>query len=191
MNQLINIKTGLDASYQDNDTAKKTLSKQGLKLDEQLSGKRAKVFVNAEGKPTVSFRGTNNKRDIITDALIMGGLGKYTNRVKHSKKVIKEVENKYNQPSGAIGHSLGGYLAENSGAKGNITTYNKLATGMNKKNKKQTDIRTNKDIASILTRKSRNNVELRSKSNNPFISHSTKSLKNKNIKSKNVKYKFI
>jgi hypothetical protein len=187
MNNLINIKTGLDASYKDNKTAGSMLSKQGFSLDDQLSGQRAKVFVDGEGKPVVSFRGTSNKKDMVTDALIMAGLGKYTNRVKHSKKVIKEVEAKYKQPSAAIGHSLGGYLAENSGAKGKIVTYNKGATGQNKYNKNQIDIRTNKDLASILTKKNRNNVTLNSKSNNPFVAHSTKSLKDKNV----IKGRFV
>ena len=181
MNKLVNIKTGLDASYKDNETAKSMLSKQGFSLDEQLSGKRAKVFLDAKGQPTVSFRGTKTKKDMVTDALIMAGLGKYTKRVKHSKKVIKEVEAKYKQPSGAIGHSLGGYLAENSGAKGKIVTYNKAATGRNKHNKNQTDIRTNKDLVSILTKKKGNNVTLGSKSWNPLTAHSTKSLKDRNV----------
>ena len=181
MNKLLNVKTGLDASYQDNNQAKRTLAKQGFTLDEQLSGQRAKVFVDPSGKPVVSYRGTSNKKDVITDALIMAGLGKHTKRVKHSKKVMREVEKKYNQPAGAIGHSLGGYLAENSGAKGKIVTYNKAATGRKIKNKNQTDIKTNKDLVSILTRKKKNNVTLKSKSWNPFTAHSTKSLKDKNV----------
>lgn len=183
MNQLTNIKTGIDASYQTNKEAKRTLENQGFTLDEQLSGQRAKVFLDGTGKPVVSFRGTNNRHDVITDAMIFAGLGKYTKRVKHSKKVIKDVENKYGKGPQAIGHSLGGYLAENSGAQ-NIITYNKLALPYTQsKNPFQTDIRTNKDIASILTRKNKNNVTLKSKSWNPFVSHSTKSLKKKNINS--------
>jgi hypothetical protein len=178
MNQL---KAGLDASYQTNAEAKKTLSKQGFKMDEELSGKRAKVFVNGEGKPIVSFTGTHNRHDVITDAMVMAGLGKFTKRLKHSKKVIRDVKNKYGTGPQAIGHSLGGYLAENSGAK-DVVTYNKLALPFTQqKNKRQTDIRTNKDLVSVLTKSKRNNVTLNSKSWNPFVSHSTKSLKKKNI----------
>ena len=180
MNKLADIKTGIDASYKNNETAKNMLSKQGFSLDEQLSGQRAKVFTNPKGEPVVAFRGTANKKDMVTDALIMAGLGKYTKRVKHSKKVIKQVEDKYKQKVGAIGHSLGGYLAENSNAKGKIVTYNKAATGQNKYNKNQTDIRTKKDLVSILTKKKGNNITLKSKSWNPFVAHSTKSLKDKN-----------
>jgi hypothetical protein len=187
MNKLLNIKTGIDASYKDNETAKRMLSKQGFSLDEQLSGQRAKVFVDGIGKPHVVFRGTSNKHDMITDALIARGWGNKTNRVKHSKKVMKEVETKYNQPGNAIGHSLGGYLAQNSGAKGKITTYNKASTGVRNNNPNQTDIRTDKDIISILTRKDKNNVTLKSKSWNPFVAHSTRSLKDKNV----TKGKFI
>jgi predicted alpha/beta-fold hydrolase len=163
------------------------LADQGFSLDDQLSGQRAKVFLNPEGTPVVAFRGTKNKHDMVTDALIMAGLGKYTKRVKHSKKVMKEVEAKYNKPATAIGHSLGGYLAENSGNHGKVITYNKAATGQNKHNKNQIDIRTDKDLISMLTRPKRNNITLKSKSWNPFTSHSTKSLKDKNV----IKGKFI
>ena len=182
MNQLPSLKAGLDASYQTNEKAKKTLSDQGFVMDEQLSGKRAKVFLDGKGKPVVSFTGTHNRHDVITDAMIMAGLGKFTKRLKHSKKVIKDVKNKYGQGPQAIGHSLGGYLAENSGAK-DVVTYNKLALPFTqRKNPFQTDIRTNKDLVSVLTKSKRNNVTLNSKSWDPFVSHSTKSLKKKNIK---------
>ena len=178
MNKLADIKTGIDASYKNNETAKNMLSKQGFSLDEQLSGQRAKVFTNPKGEPVVAFRGTANKKDMVSDALIMAGLGKYTKRVKHSKKVIKQVEDKYKQKTGAIGHSLGSYLAQNSNAKGKIVTYNGLK--VNNNNKNQTNIRTNKDLVSILTKKKGNNITLKSKSWNPFVAHSTKSLKDKN-----------
>ena len=54
----------------------------------------------------------------------------------------------------AIGHSLGGRLAENSGAHGKITTYNKAVgladIGTKKNSKRQTDIRNSGDIVSFL-----------------------------------------
>ena len=137
MSSIAKLKAGLDSSYQTNDDARKVLASQGLKLDTSLSGQRAKVYVDDQGLATVAYRGTNNKKDVITDGLIMAGLGRYTNRVKHSKKVMKEAQNKYGDNTRAVGHSLGGYLAENSGAKGRVTTYNKLATGRNTHNKKQ------------------------------------------------------
>jgi hypothetical protein len=188
MNSLNDIKAGINASYKKNDEAKQILAEQGFSLDDQLSGQRAKVFLNPEGKPVVAFRGTKNKHDMVTDALIMAGLGKYTKRVKHSKKVMKEVEAKYNKPATAIGHSLGSYLAENSGNHGKIITYNKLALPYTQpNNKNQVDIRTSNDLASIMTRPRKGNITLKSKSWNPFTSHSTKSLKDKNV----IKGKFI
>jgi hypothetical protein len=179
MNQLPNIKAGIDASYKTNEQAKQILADQGFVMDDQLSGKRAKVFLDGEGKPVVSFTGTHNRHDVLTDAMIMAGLGKYTKRVKHSKKVVKDVKNKYGEGPQAIGHSLGGYLAENSGAK-NVVTYNKLALPFQSKNPFQTDIRTSNDMASVFSNRKNKNITLKSKSWNPFVAHSTKSLKNKN-----------
>ena len=106
-------------------------------------------------------------------------IGKYTKRVKHSKKVVNDVKNKYGEGPQAIGHSLGGYLAENSGAK-NVVTYNKLALPFQSKNPFQTDIRTSNDMASVFSNRKNKNITLKSKSWNPFVAHSTKSLKNKN-----------
>mgnify|MGYP003640566415 CR=1 FL=1 len=179
MSKIDKLKSGIQASYQTNNDAKETLKKQGFKLDESLSGQRAKVYTNEQGKPHIAFRGTNNKSDVVTD--IKSFLGIKNKRLEHSKKVAKDVEKKYGRPATAIGHSLGGFLAENSGVHGEVVTYNKLATGRTKKNDKQTDIRTKNDLASILTQKKKKNVTLKSKSVNPLVSHSTKSLKQKNI----------
>ena len=111
------LKRGLSSSYLKNDKAEKELQKSGYTLDKELSGKRAKVYTDASGKPTIAYRGTQNIRDVLTDLSIPLGLSSKTKRMKHTKMVAKQVEEKYGQPANAIGHSLGGYLAEKSGAK--------------------------------------------------------------------------
>lgn len=170
----------LSASYQKNNEAEKTLSKQGYKLDKQLSGNRSKVFVDSNGKAHVVHRGTQNLGDVWTDAMITAGLGKYTKRVKHSKKVYKQAQDKYKQKDvNTYGHSLGGYLAENSGNKtGKVTTFNKAASlsGKRVKNKNQHDIRTHNDVVSMFTKKHKGQTQLRG-NRNILKSHSVDSLK--------------
>jgi hypothetical protein len=113
---------------------------------------------------------------MMTDLAIPLGLGKKTKRVKHSKMVAKQVAEKYGQPVDAIGHSLGGYLAENSGVKGNIVTFNKASVGAQHHNAHQIDIRTKRDVVSMLTPKNPRNVTIRSKSASPLTEHSAATL---------------
>jgi hypothetical protein len=167
----------LKSSYNKNKDAKNDLASQGYVLDEQLSGKRAKVFTGPDGKPSIVYRGTNTIQDVGTDMLVSIGLGKYTNRVKHSKKVHDEVKQKYKTNEvDTYGHSLGGYLAENVGAKGNIVTYNKASIGGKVTNPKQTDIRTKNDVVSQFTPKHDNLVEIKG-SKDPLKTHSLDILK--------------
>ena len=135
------LKNALKSSYMPNNKAEKELQKSGYTLDKELSGQRAKVYVDKDGQPTIAYRGTSNLKDWFTDLSIPLGFAHKTNRVKHSKMVAKQVETKYGKAANAIGHSLGGYLAEVSGAKGNITTYNKASVGKKNNNPNQVDIR--------------------------------------------------
>ena len=156
------LKNALKSSYLSNDKAEKELQKFGYTLDKDLSGQRAKVYTDANGKPTIVYRGTNNLKDWVTNLSIPLGLAHTTNRVKHSKMVAKQVEAKYGQPANAVGHSLGGYLAEVSGANGNVVTYNKASVGTPKRNAHQIDIRTSRDVVSMLTPKNTNDITIRS-----------------------------
>ena len=128
-------KSGLSASYMKNDKAEKELQKSGYKLDKELSGERAKVYTDANGQPTIAYRGTQNFHDVLTDFAIPLGLAQRTKRMQHSKTLTKKVEEKYGQPSNAVGHSLGGYLPENLGAHGNIATFNIIKASVGSKNK--------------------------------------------------------
>ncbi len=169
-------KRGLSASYMKNDKAEKELQKSGYKLDKELSGERAKVYTDANGQPTIAYRGTQNFHDVMTDFAIPLGLAQHTKRVAHSKTLAKKVEEKYGQPANAVGHSLGGYLAENSGAHGNIATFNKASVGSKNKNSKQVDVRTKRDLVSMFTPKKKSNITIASRSQNPLTEHTTDSL---------------
>lgn len=166
----------MSASYERNRDAEKRLAAQGYTLDKQLSGRRAKVFVDPNGKASVVYRGTQNAGDVLSDIALSVGLGKYTNRVKHSKKVYKQTQQKYGHHDvDTYGHSLGGYLAENVGNKsGQVTTFNKASIG-SKPGKNQIDIRTNTDLISMMTPKHKGLVEMKG-SSNPLKSHSVDSL---------------
>ena len=168
--------TGLKASYQSNDKAEKELQKSGYKLDKELSGKRAKVYVDENGQPTIAYRGTQNFHDVMTDFAIPLGLADKTKRMQHSRTLVQKVERKYGQPTSAIGHSLGGYLAENSGARGNITTFNKASVGGRNKNPNQIDVRTKRDLVSFMTPKNKSNIVINSKSKSALTEHNTDTL---------------
>ena len=176
------LRTGLKSTYQDNNKAEKELKAKGYTLDKSLSGQRAKVFVDDEtGQAYVAHRGTKGAQDYITDAKLMMGI-KDSKRLKHAQHVRQQAENKYGSVD-SIGHSLGGYVAENSGnKKGKVITFNKASIGDKNRNSNQTDIRTSNDIISFLTPKHKNNITLKIKTNNPLKEHPTKVLKrHKNI----------
>lgn len=170
------LKRGLSASYMKNNQAEEELKKSGLTLDKDLSGKRAKVYTDVNGQPTIAYRGTQNFHDVLTDFAIPLGLAQHTKRMAHSKTLAKKVEEKYGQSANAVGHSLGGYLAENSGAHGNIATFNKASVGAKNKNNKQVDIRTKRDLVSLFTPKKKSNITIPSRAKSLLTEHTTDSL---------------
>jgi hypothetical protein len=148
------IKPILNSSYQNQKEASKSLGKLGYTYDKKLSTNQSKVFVDSEGNPNIAFRGSKTARDwLISDPLLALGLQNLDPRFKEAKALTKKVEQKYGKPADVYGHSLGGTLAEKSGAKGNIVTYNK-GVGIGDIGKKipknQTDIRTKSDVVSAL-----------------------------------------
>lgn len=145
----------LEASYQNQKEASKTLAKHGYTYDKKLSTNQSKVFVDSAGNPNIAFRGSKTVKDwLISDTLLAVGGSKLDPRFQEAKSLTKAVEKKYGKPADVFGHSLGGALAEKSGAKGNITTFNKGA-GIGDIGKKipanQTDIRTRNDVVSALS----------------------------------------
>lgn len=150
----------------------------GYKRDDSLSGQRAQVYTNAEGKAVVVHRGTSGIHDMVTDAQLSVGLGKHSARVKHAKKVQREAETKYGAGNTTtMGHSLGGYLAEKSASKeSKVITLNKAALlkDIGKQIKQnQTDIRTEEDLVSKLSfnQKGGKRVTIKSTTKNPLKEH--------------------
>ena len=172
------------ASYQRPREAEKTLVDLGYKYDPELSNDKSKVFIDAEGKPHIAFRGTELGKgiktaiqDIGTD--IMVGLGKTTKREKEAKKLKEQVETKYGKPVTAYGTSLGGKLAVSSGAK--AITYNRaygLRDLFEKSKKEDTHYRNPSDIISLPSKiiKGKKSIDVGKKTYDPLFAHSIKSI---------------
>jgi len=140
---------------------KEELEHLGYHKDESLSQKKNKVYVhNKTGKAYVVYNGTNptDVRDLATDAAIAVGLGRLTPRFKQAKRLAKRAKEKYGEDhTAAIGHSLGGALATESGLKERIT-FNKAVGigGIGKRLRRgQVDYRTSGDAVSLLSKTSR------------------------------------
>ena len=164
----------LKASYLPQKEAAEKLKHKGYSYDHNLSSMDTKVFVK-DGKPIVVHRGTKRLSDWVDDGLIAVGLGKHSQRYKEAQKITKKVENKYGKSADSVGHSLGGWLAENSNAKGDIISYNKAVglgdIGKKKNSNRQLDVITKGDLVSALnqTQTSRKDViRNKKKSSNPI-----------------------
>lgn len=174
----------LEASYQPKKLASKTLAKSGYTLDKKLSTNESKVFLDSEGNPNIAFRGSTTAKDwLFSDPLLGIGASRFDPRFQEAKALTRKVENKYGKPADVFGHSLGGSLAEASGARGNIITYNKGVgiAGIGKSvPKNQTDIRTPSDIVSALSLAQKHNGKLETLPvpllQNPVKAHSLENL---------------
>ena len=88
----------------------------------------------------------------LDDTLIGVGLKNHSHRYLDAKRITYKVREKYKQEPDAVGHSLGGFLASNSGTKGKVVNYNALVPlyEVNKTiPKNHIHIRTKEDIASL------------------------------------------
>lgn len=152
----------LKASYMPQKDAKKKMEQKGYGYDDHLSTMNTKVFVK-DGKPVVVHRGTTTVKDMVDDGLLGLGLEKYGFRYKNAQRITRKAEEKYKQHADAVGHSLGGSLAEKSGAHGDVMTFNK-GSGLGdigKKNKSnQLDITTKGDVISALGKTQTGNKEV-------------------------------
>lgn len=144
----------LESSYQPNREAEQTLEKEGYKLDRDLSTREHKVFISEDGTPNIAFRGTVNKKDIFSDALLGLGLSRFDPRQQQSNELVKRVNQKYGKAPDVFGHSLGGALAEKAGTTGKVTTFNKGTAPSDAFKyipENQEDVRTKNDVVSMFS----------------------------------------
>ena len=178
----------LKASYQPQAEAGSTLAKYGYSYDADLSTMESKVFVDANGKPSIAYRGSTRASDFLYEdpALFFGYK---TEKQKKAEQLARDVETKYKKPADTFGHSLGSYRSEKANTGGNIYTFNR-AVGLKDIGKtlseKHTDIRTDKDVVSLLSLTQRGGKRSTLKTS-PFTSvigsHSVSELDNKPKKS--------
>lgn len=164
----------LSNSYKPQQEANENMKKKGYKYDKELSNMETKIFVDeTSGEPIIVHRGTVRVKDWVDDAKLALGFGKTTQRLKDAQEINKKVEAKYNKPVHNVGHSLGGYIAENAGGKGNVITYNKgagIGDLFTKKNSgRQLDIFADSDLVSTIARKTQ-------KSNKEVIKNKNRSI---------------
>ena len=149
----------LKASYLPQKQAEAYMSERGFGYDKDLSSMEQKVFVNkSTGQPLITERGSKRVSDFAVEDLNIatGGFFK-TPRIKQAEQLAKATQEKYNMNPTIIGHSLGGYLAE-QGARvtpgSQVYTYNKAAglpSVFYERPKNQMDYRTALDIPSALS----------------------------------------
>ena len=177
------LKDVLKASYMPQSKAAAYLQKtQGYTYDPQLSSMQQKVFLNREGKPVISQRGSTRLSDwAYEDPAALFG---YTNttRVKQAKQLAKDTKEKYGVDATMAAHSLGGYFSEQAAKatpQSEVYTYNKasgLPSVFSSIPKTQHDYRTPLDIPSFLGQYQKGDKETVSGSYNPIEAHNIKYL---------------
>jgi hypothetical protein len=145
-------------SYEPEEIALLFMERLNYYLDDELSTDENRVYTykyNDEEHIIVVYRGTYRCKDWFTDFLCIFGLSNLSCRYRRSIELIDDILIKYgdNINIHTVGHSLGGYLSEYSGANGYKITYNKLVSicDINKTiDNKTYNIREHDDIVSVL-----------------------------------------
>lgn len=179
------LKPLLEAGYTTLDNAESVAIMYGYLLDRSLSTENTYVYISIRtGFPLVVHRGSVSASDWwLEDMLIATGITSAFNsspRLAQAREITARTERKYGKPADAFGHSLGGRIAEYSGANGFIMTYNK-ATGLfdarAKVGANQIDYRSPKDIVSLISEVQRRDSHIRHiKDTGLMNSHSVSSL---------------
>lgn len=171
----------IKSSYLGNNNAQKLVGKK-YRLDNDLSNREQKVYLDRQNRPKVVFTGTRKFQDVLDDGLLAVGLEGLSHRFRQSKRLIDKVEKKYpNKKITTLGHSLGGSLAEYAGGDKVITFDKGVGIGTVGKTIKnnQTDVRTNTDPVSFLkfTQKGGKSINIPNTTYiNPLYAHDTKHL---------------
>ena len=162
----------LKESYKPASEAKQNIA--GYQLDNELSDINHKVYYNKDkdrdNRLLVTYRGSSNLNDFITDGHLAFGSLRNTKRYDESADVLRKAKSKYNEDKALItGHSLGGSIAKAVAKKDDkIISYNSgnglFGANFNTKSNNIKNYRTNGDLVSIM--------------HNP---KTTKTLKNKNL----------
>ena len=150
-------------------------------LDPELSTNKTKVYIDKNTNDIAMVnRGTSDFRDVMSDAKLL--FGYKDARFNEPKEILNKVKQKYADKNiDVLGHSLGATVAETLGDDErvkNVITLNKPTTPkdliIKQKNVgKQYDIRSSKDVVSMLQpfQKDNNDIVIPSLSNNLYKEH--------------------
>jgi len=128
-------------------------SDKGYQFDKELSNDNQQVYYHPEDKKLlVSVTGTHNASDILTDARVMAGSLKNTDRYKQAQATLDSAKSKYGVDSATIaGHSLGGLVGSYIGSsKDKVYTLDKAQTIGNRNNVNEQAYRSAGDVVSLL-----------------------------------------
>jgi len=90
---------------------KKPEDRQDVKEYKYISGNAEEGYWKSPAKIVIAFRGTTNKADVKTDAILAVGALKKSSRYKKSLAFAKKILKNATVPVEVSGHSLGGSLA--------------------------------------------------------------------------------
>jgi hypothetical protein len=187
-NHQLSLYDTLHYSYQPLKEQKNFYKDKGYYLDKKLSNDNQQVLYNPTSKKLLyNIAGTHNLKDWGTDAYLLFGKIKDTNRYKEAEETLKQAKQKYGLNNATItGHSLGAtlgnYIAKpqdksfllDEGA----TFGQKIRNNDNFKH-----YRTQGDLVSVLTDGQSNQTTLRNKNwlKDPLTAHHVENIKNEKI----------
>ena len=114
----LNLHDVLKNSYASPDKQANFGKDKGYIYDKDLSNHNQQVYFHPDQKKLlVSIAGTHNASDLVTDARMMAGGLKNTDRFKSAQSTLNTAKNKYGVDSATIaGHSLGGVIGSYAGS---------------------------------------------------------------------------
>ena len=126
-NNIKDLKTILNVSYDDNLKAKDILENKGYIFDEDLSNEKQKVFYDPKtDTPKIVFKGTTDMNEWLRNPLIPLSLEFLDPEFTESKNLVKQVTDKYKSKPDLYGHSRGATKSlYNSSLANQVYTYNK------------------------------------------------------------------
>ena len=126
-NNVKDLKTILNASYEDNSKAKTDLENKGYIFDEELSNDKQKVFYDVKtDTPKIVFKGTTTMDEWFRNPLIPFNLEFIDPDIYKTRNLIEQVVDKYKNKPDLYGHSRGATKAVyNSSLANQVYTYNK------------------------------------------------------------------
>jgi hypothetical protein len=179
----------LKSSYGDKQSRDK-LTQAGYKYDSMLSNHNQQVWYNPnEKKLLYNVAGTHNLKDWGTDAYLLAGKLKDTNRYKEADDTLKQAKLKYSPANTTVtGHSLGSTIANQIASKGGKDKVFALDGGFTfgqkiSKNKNFHNYRTDGDLVSLLGVGLGNMTTLKNKNwlKDPLTAHNVDNIKNEQI----------